>query len=115
MKKRILQVKHRKSISYLEARKLVENSVVTITYANVAKPTNNSTQNQGMTCHEMIIKELKTLIELLREILTNLTIKPHAKPDPKKNLQLQTNEADPPQSNQTKTNLKHLYYPYQTQ
>ena len=46
--------------------------------------------------HDMInlIKELKTLIELLRERLTNLTIKPHAESDSKKNLQPQTNEAE---------------------
>ncbi len=39
-----------------------------------------------------LIKEFKTLIELLRESLTNLTTKPHVEPDPKKNLQLQFNE-----------------------
>ena len=61
----------------------------THTYANIAKPTNNSTQTQGMMTHfDMInlIKELKTLLELLRESLTNLTTKPHAGPDLKKNL-----------------------------
>ena len=73
-KKRILEVKHTKNISYLEARKFIENSLSTTTYANIAKPTNNSTQNQGMMTHfNMInlIKELKTLLELLRESLTN--------------------------------------------
>ena len=80
--KEILEVIYRKNISYPEARKLVENSVVTTTYANIAKPANNSTQNLGVTHHEIInlIKELKALIELLRESLTNLTTKPHAEP-----------------------------------
>ena len=32
-----------KNISYPEARKLVKNSIVTTAYANVVKPTNNST------------------------------------------------------------------------
>ena len=63
-----------------------------------------------------LIKELKILLELLREKLTNLTTKPHAERDPKKNLQPQTNEAeDPPQkknkdSNQIATNFWHPYY-----
>ena len=64
------------------------------TYENIAKPTNNSSQNQGMmTNFDMInlIKELKTLLELLREILTNLTTKPHAEPGPK-NLLPHSNE-----------------------
>ena len=51
--KRILEVKHTKSI-YSETRKLVKNSVVTTTYVNVAKLLNNSIQNQGMTNYEMI-------------------------------------------------------------
>ena len=34
MEKRVLEVKHTKNISYLEAMKLVGNSVVTTTYAN---------------------------------------------------------------------------------
>ena len=94
MKKRILEVKHTKNISYLVVRKLVENSVVTTTYAKVAKPTNNSSQNQGMTYYKMTnwIKELKTLTELLRENLTKLTSRPHAETDPKKNLQPQNKE-----------------------
>ena len=75
-KKWIMEVKHRKNIY---SWNLGENLVVTTTYANVAKSTNNSTQNQGMTHYEMInlIKELKTLRELLRESLNNLTTKPH--------------------------------------
>ena len=59
-KKRILEIKHRKYISYPEARKLVENSVVTTTYTNVVKPTNNSTQNKGMTHYEMINLKKRT-------------------------------------------------------
>ena len=47
MEKRILEVKHRKNISYLEANKFIENSLATTTYANIAKPTNNFTQNQS--------------------------------------------------------------------
>ena len=95
--KRILKVKHAKNISCPEARKFIENSLTTTTYANIAKPTNNSTQNQGMMTHfDMInlINKLKTLLELLRENLTNLTIKPHAGPDPKKNLHPHSNETE---------------------
>ena len=97
MEKRILEVKHTRNISYLEAKKLVKNSVIT-TYANVAKLTNNSTQNQRIIHYKMInlIKELKTLIELLRESLTLDLVQPHAKPDPMKNLYLQTNKAKDP-------------------
>ena len=87
-KKRILEVKHTKNISCPEARKFIENSLATTTYGNIVKST-NSTQNQGMTPHFHItnlIKELNTLLELLREILTNLTTNLHAGPDPKKNL-----------------------------
>ena len=73
--KRILEIKHTKNISYLEARNFIENSLATSTYANIVKPTNNSTQNQGMTPHfdiTNLIKELKTLLELLREKLDQL-------------------------------------------
>ena len=64
-----------------------------------------------MTHFEMInlIKELKTLLELLRESLINLTTKPHAELDPKKNLRPHSNETeDPPpkKTNQTKTQPK---------
>ena len=96
-------------MSYSEARKFIENSLVTTIYANIAKPTNNSTQNQGMTHFHMrnLIKELKTLLELLRENLTNLTTKPHAEPDPKKNLHLLTNKTeDSKKTNQIKTQPK---------
>ena len=109
MEKRILEVKHTKNISYLEARKFIENSLATTTYANIAKPTNNSTQKGMMTHFDMInlIKELKTLLELLRESLINLTTKPHAEPDPKKNLHPHSNETEDPQkTNQTKTQPK---------
>ena len=98
-KKRILEVKHTKNISYSEARKFIENSLATTTYANVVKPTNNSTRNQGMTPHFHItnlIKKLNTLLELLRESLTNLTTKLHAGPDPKKNLHPHSNETEIP-------------------
>ena len=67
-------MKHTKNISYPEARKLIENSLATTTYANIVRPTNNFTQNQGMMTHfnmTNLIKELKTLLELLRENLTN--------------------------------------------
>ena len=51
-----------KNISYPEARKIVENSLVTTTYWNIAKPTNNPIQNKGMTLSEIItlIEELKS-------------------------------------------------------
>ena len=67
-------MKHSKSISYPEARKFIENSLAITTNANIAKPINNSTQNQEMMIHfDMInlIKELKTQLELLRENMTN--------------------------------------------
>ena len=76
--KRILEVKHTKNISYSEVRKFIKNCLVTTTWANIVQPTNNSPQNQGMTPHfdiTNLIKELKTLLELLRESLTNLTTK----------------------------------------
>ena len=118
--KRILEVKHTKNIYYSDARKFIENSLATTTYANIAKPTNNSTQNQGMMTHfDMInlIKELKTLLELLRESLTNLTTKPHAGPDPKNNLYQHSKETEdpPPKINQTKTNSRHPSNHYKTQ
>ena len=67
--KRISEIKYTKNISYSKSRKAVQNSLVTTTYANVAKSTNNLTQNQGLIPNEMInlLKELKTLIELLRD------------------------------------------------
>ena len=61
-----------------------------------------------MTPH-FLIKELNTLLELLRESLTNLTTKLHAGPDPKKNLHPHSNETeDPPPKkiNQTITQPK---------
>ena len=97
MEKRISEVILTKNVSYLGAKKFIENSLATPTNANIAKPTNNSTQNQRMMTHfDMInlIKELKTLLELLRESLTNLTTKSHAEPDPKKNLYPHNNEAE---------------------
>ena len=103
-------MKHTKNLSYLEARKFIENSLATTTYTNIAKPTNDSAKNQRMMIHlEMInlIKELKTLLELLRKSLTNLTTKPHAGPDPKKNLHPHSNKTEDPQKvNQTKTQPK---------
>ena len=111
-KKKILEVKHTKNIFYPEARKFIENSLATTTYATIAKPTKNCTQNQVMMTHfDMInlIKELKTLLELLRESLTNLTTKldNYAGPDPKKNFQPHNNETeDPKKTNQTKTQFK---------
>ena len=65
------EVKHTKNIPYPEAKKLIENSLATTTYANIAKPTNHSTQNQGIMTHFDVIKEVKTLLELQRENLTN--------------------------------------------
>ena len=50
-RKKILEVKHTKNISHLEARKFIENSLATTTYENITKPTNNSTQNQRMMTH----------------------------------------------------------------
>ena len=122
--KRILEVKHTKNISYPEVRKFIENSIATTTYANIVKPTNNSTQNQGMTPHFHItnlIKKLNTLLELLRERLTNLTIKLHAGPVPKKNLHQHSNETEDPLKNkpnnnstQTTTNSMHPSHYYKT-
>ena len=97
MEKRILEVKRTKNISYLEAKKFIKSSLATTTNANIAKPTNNSAPNQGMMTHfDMInlIKELKTLLHLLRESLTNLTTKPDAEPDPKKNLHPHSNKTE---------------------
>ena len=77
--------------------RFIENSLATTTYANIVKPSNNYTQNQGMTPQfdiTNLIKELNTLLELLRESLTNLTTKLHAGPDPKKNLQPHSNKTE---------------------
>ena len=119
MEKKKKDVKHTKNISYPESRKFIENSLATTTYANIAKTTNNSTQNQGMMTHfdmTNLIKELKTLLELLRKNLTNLTTKPHAGPDPKKNLYPHSNETeDHPKINQTKTSSRHPFHHYKTQ
>ena len=101
--------KTHKKISYPEARKFIENSLVTTTYANIVKPTNNSTQNQGMMTHfdmTNLIEELKTLLELLKERLTNLITKPHAEPDPKKNLHPHNNEAEDPPPKKHKNKLQ---------
>ena len=109
-KKRILEVKHTKNISYPEVRKFTENSLPTTTYANIDKLTNNSTKNQGMMTHfdmTNLNKDLKTLLELQRESLINLKTKSHAGPDPKKNLHSHSNEAEDSQkTNQTKTQRK---------
>ena len=117
--KKNIRSKTPKNISYLEVRKFIENSLATTTYVNIAKLTNNSTPNQGMMTHfDMInlIKELKILLELLRESLTNLTTKPHAEPDPKKNFHPHSNKTDNPkkQTNQTK-NFRHPSHHYKTQ
>ena len=76
----------------------------------------NTIQNQGMMTHfDMInlIKELKTLLELLRK---SLTTKPHAEPDQKKDLHPHSNETeDPKETNQTATSSRHLSYHYKTQ
>ena len=95
--KRILEVKHTKNISYPEARKFIENSLATTTYANIVKPTNNSTDFPLYITN--LIKELNTLLELLRESLTNLTTKLHAGPDPKKNLHPHSNKTEDPPPN----------------
>ena len=104
---------HKKNISYPEARNFIENFLAR-TYASIAKPTNNSTQNQGMMTHFDIInliKELKTQLELLRESLTNLTTKPHAGPD-----HPCSNETeDLKKINQTKTSSRHPSHHYKTQ
>ena len=44
----ISEIKRTKNSSYLVTRKLVENFIVTTAYADVAKPMNNLTPNQGM-------------------------------------------------------------------
>ena len=89
-------------------------TLATTTYANIVKPT-NSTQNQGMTHHfdiTNLIKELNTLLKLLRESLTNLTTKLYAGPDPKKNLHPHSNETEDPQKiNQTITQPKQQQTP----
>ena len=114
-KKRILEVKHTKNISYPEARKFIENSLATTTYANIVKSTNNFTQNQGMTPHfdiTNLIYELKTLLELLRESLMNLTTKLRAGPDSKKNLHPLSNKTEYPKKiNQTITQPKQQQTP----
>ena len=108
-------MKHIKNISYPEARKFIVNSLATTTYANIAKPTNNSIPKKGMMTHfDMInlIKELKTLLEFLRESLTNLTTKPHTEPDPRKYLHPHSNKTEDPQkTNQTKTQPKQQLSP----
>ena len=54
-----------------------------------------------------LIKELKTLLELLKESLTNLTTKPHTEPNPKKNLHPHSNKIEnPKKTNQTKSQPK---------
>ena len=59
-----------------------------------------------------LIKELNTLLELLRESLTNLTTKLHAGPDPKKNLYPHSNETeDPKKINLTITQPKQQQTP----
>ena len=59
-----------------------------------------------------LIKELKTLLELLRESLPNLTTKLHAGADPKKNLHPHSNETeDPKKINQTITQPKQQQAP----
>ena len=59
-----------------------------------------------MTHFDMInlIKELKTLLELLRESLTHLTTKLHTEPDPKKNLHPHSNETEDPPPPKKKKN-----------
>ena len=105
-------------------RKFIENSLATTTYANIVQPTNNSIQNQRMTPQFHIInliEELNTLLELLRESLTNLTTKLHAGPDPKKNLHPHSNETEDLKnktnnnSTQTPTNSRHPFHHYKTQ
>ena len=122
-KKRISEMNCTKKISYPEARKLGENFVVT-TYANVAKPMNNLTKNQGITYYESInlIKEPKTLIELLRESLANLTPKPPPPPNktqrrtPNPKLRkLNTKKQQTNQKHNSNNNKsKHSYCLYQT-
>ena len=112
-KKRILEVEHTKNISYPEARKFIENSLATTTHANIVKPTNNFIQNQGISLLLLppfnmtnLMKELKTLLELLRESLTNLTSKLHAGPDPKKNLHPHSNKTEDPKKNKPNNKLQ---------
>ena len=64
-----------------------------------------------------LIKELKTLLELLKESLTNLT-KLHAGLDPKKNLHPHSNETEDKKnknSTQTTINSRHSSHLYKTQ
>ena len=76
-----------------------------------------------MTHFNMInlIKELKALVEFLKESLTNLTTKFHAGPDPKKNLHPHSNEIeDPPPNKLNKnstqtTNSRHPSHHYKAQ
>ena len=46
--------KTQKNVNYGAGELEVENSIVSTTCANKAKPTNNSSQNQGMTHYDMI-------------------------------------------------------------
>ena len=67
------------------------------------------TQNLGIIYYKVnLIKELKTLIELLRESLTNLISKLHAELGPKKKPQPQTNEAE--DTNKNKPQASHYHY-----
>ena len=104
-----------KNISYPEAMKLVENSAVT-TYANVAKPTNNTTQNLGMQ-DDIPNKRTENTNRMTKRKLFQPDNQLHTEQGPKQNLQLQTNKAEdmPPTKKQTKTQSKQQKknkYPY---
>ena len=86
--KNIRSQTNKKTYHTLEVRKFVKNSAVTTTYEMIS-----------------LIKELKTVRELQRESLTNLTSKPHAELDPKKNLQPQINKAEDPHTKKKKIKL----------
>ena len=73
-KKRILEVKHTKNISYPEAKKFIENSLATTTYANIVRPTNNSAQNQGILplSYNESNKRIKDLSQSIKRKLDQL-------------------------------------------
>ena len=109
MERRILEVKHTKDIPYPEARKFIENSLATNTYANIPKPTNNSTQNQGMMTHSN--KRIENTTWIARGKLDQLNnLVPHSN-EAKDPLQNQTKQKLNPKNNKLQTSLPSLQNP----
>ena len=115
-KKNIRNKTHREYlISGGKKKKLVNSSIVTTTYANIAKPTKNLTQNPRNGPSRDDKPNQRTLnTNIITQNLNNLTIKPHVEPVPKKHPQLQTNKAgDPPvkKSNNNEPQASMLFLP----